>query len=202
MILSKPAVSSLVDVEPDLVIRARSGDLSAQEELARKHRRPMFLLALQLLGNHEDAMDVTQDSLLRFFTSLHRFDPRRPVRPWLYRIVRNRVIDLIRRRKVRRHESIDAHDEDGRPRLELRDHSIDLEGEARARQLRKHMLEALSRLSDNQREILVLRDYHDLAYAEISETLEIPIGTVMSRLHSARKKLKQVLLDEFEALIH
>ena len=64
------------------------------------------------------------------------------------------------------------------------------------------MLEALSRLSDNQREILVLRDYHDLAYAEISETLEIPIGTVMSRLHSARKKLKQVLLDEFEALIH
>lgn len=202
MILSKPAAPTLVDIEPDLVIRARSGDLSAQEELARKHRRPMFLLALQLLGNREDAMDVVQDSLLRFFTSLHRFDPSRPVRPWLYRIVRNRVIDLVRRRKVRRHESIDAPDENGKPRFELRDHSIDLEADVRAGQLRRQMWEALSRLSETQREILILRDYHDLAYAEIAETLDIPIGTVMSRLHSARKKLKQVLLDDFQALIH
>lgn len=202
MILTKPAVPSALDVEPDLVLRARAGDISAQGELARLHRRPMFLLALQLLGNQDDAMDVVQDSLLRFFTSLHRFDPSRPVRPWLYRIVRNRVIDLFRRRKVRRHESLDAADEDGRPRLELRDHSVDLEADARAAQLRKHMWEALSRLSETQREILVLRDYHDLAYAEIAETLGIPIGTVMSRLHSARKKLKQVLLDEFQALMH
>lgn len=203
MMLTEPVVTTAppIDFELDLVLRARKGDISAQDELARIHRRPMFLLALQLLGNHEDAMDVVQDSLLRFFTSLHRFDPGRPVRPWLYRIVRNRVVDLFRRRKVRRHESLDAKDEDGRPRFELRDHSVDLEADARSAQLRKNMWKALTRLSERQREILVLRDYHDLAYSEIAETLGIPIGTVMSRLHSARKKLKQVLLDEFQALM-
>ena len=70
------ASASTADFE--LVLRARKGDRLAQEELARRHRRPMYFLALQLLGNPDDAMDVVQDALVRFLTTIHRFDPKRP----------------------------------------------------------------------------------------------------------------------------
>lgn len=185
-----------------LVVRARRGDRSACEELARRHRKPAYFFALQLLGDPDDALDVAQDAMLRFFTHLDRFDPRRPVRPWLFRIVRNRVLDLFRRRKVRKHDSIDAAaDDEDRPDLQLIDDTMDPEGDARDAQLRRQIFAALGELTHNQREILVLRDYQDLAYAEIAETLEIPIGTVMSRLHGARKRLRQVLGDDLQDLL-
>lgn len=182
----------------ELVRRARRGDAPAADELARRHRKPAYFFALQLLGHPDDAFDVAQDAMLRFFTKLDRFDPRRPVRPWLFRIVRNRVVDLHRRRKVRRHDSIDAPrgEDDERPRVELIDESVDIEGDARNKRLRRRIFRALDELTPNQREILVLRDYQDLSYAEIAETLEIPMGTVMSRLHGARRALRKVLGDE------
>lgn len=196
----KPADGSTS--ERKLVVRARRGDRCACEELARRHRDPAYFFALQLLGNPDDALDVAQDAMLRFFSHLDRFDPRRPVRPWLFRIVRNRVLDLFRRRKVRKHDSIDAAaDDEDRPDLVLIDETMDPEGDAHDAQLRRRIFSALSELTHNQREILVLRDYQDLAYAEIAETLEIPIGTVMSRLHGARKRLRQVLEGDLQDLL-
>lgn len=188
------ASASAADFE--LVLRARKGDRLAQEELARRHRRPMYFLALQLLGNPDDAMDVVQDALVRFLTTIHRFDPKRPVRPWLYRIVRNRVIDLARRRKVRKHDSIDDFDSEGNLKLVLPDPDVDLERDAGRSQLRARLFRALAELSPKQREIVVMRDYQDLSYKEIASTLDIPIGTVMSRLHGARKRLRDVLQSD------
>jgi RNA polymerase sigma-70 factor (ECF subfamily) len=201
MILSKSAVPPAVrESEVELVNRARSGDAAAQAELAERHRQALFFLALQLMGNREDAMDVTQEALLRFFTTLNRFDCRRPVRPWLFQIVRNRVVDLYRRKRVRRHESLDATDPDGRSLIELVDTTVDPERDAARSELRVRILQALSELSPIQREVLVLRDYQDLSYAEIAETLDIPIGTVMSRLHGARKRLRERLQDDLQSL--
>ena len=203
MILSEPAVT--VDPalsEHELLVRARAGDRRAQAQLAQEYRRPMYFLALQLLGNPDDAMDVVQDSLVRFLTNLHRFDESRPLRPWLFQIVRNRVIDLMRRRKVRKHDSIDARDDEGNPQVQLLDPTVDPHRDAKQSQLRVHLWQALESLSPAQREILVLRDYQDLSYAEIAETLKIPIGTVMSRLHGARIRLKQIVEDDLLALTH
>jgi RNA polymerase sigma-70 factor (ECF subfamily) len=138
--------------------------------------------------------------MLRFFTTLDRFDASRPVKPWLFQIVRNRVHDLHRRRRVRRHDSIDEVDEDGLS-IELVDEDVDPERDASRTELRRHVWQALSQLSAAHREILVLRDYHDLAYAEIAETLEIPIGTVMSRLHAARKRLREVVRDDLRKVL-
>lgn len=201
MILSKPAMTPAArasDVE--LVTRARTGDGAAQAELVERHRQPLFFLALQLLGNREDAMDVAQEAMLRFFTTLNRFDCRRPVRPWLFQIVRNRVVDLYRRKRVRRHDSLDATDPEGQALIELVDETVDPERDAARSELRVRMLQALSELSRIQREILVLREYQDLSYAEIADTLNIPIGTVMSRLHGARKRLRESLQDELQSL--
>mgnify|MGYP001102787643 CR=1 FL=1 len=189
--------------EAELVRRARQGDAAACEELAHRHREPAFFLALQLLGNRDDALDVAQDAMLRFFKHLHRFDTGRPVRPWLFQIVRNRVFDLFRRRKVRKHDSIDAAAaDDERPDLQLVDESVDLERDASRAQLQKRIWQALQELSQPQREIIVLRDYQDMAYSEIAATLNIPIGTVMSRLHGARKRLRKVLQSDLDELLN
>ena len=202
MVLSKPVLPPpSVNVDVELVQRARKGDRAAQGELAQRHRRSMYILALQLMGNRDDALDVVQDALLRFFTNLHRFDTRRPIKPWLYQIVRNRAVDLHRRHKVRRHESLDDTDDDGRKR-EIRDISVDPERDASRAQLKARIWQSLDELSAKQREILVLRDYQDLAYSEIAEILNIPIGTVMSRLHGARKRLRAVLKADLQTLLH
>lgn len=187
--------------EADLVIRARRGDAAALDHLAHAHRNSLYLFALQLTADRDDALDVTQEGMLRFFRQLHRFDPGRPVRPWLFQIVRNCVHDLRRRRKVRRAESLDE-ERDGSPRREIVDPHADPERDARRNQLQRRLWESLRELTASQREILVLRDYQDLSYAEIAAALAIPIGTVMSRLHGARKRLRELLHEDLRALAH
>jgi RNA polymerase sigma-70 factor (ECF subfamily) len=143
------------------------------------------------------ARDIAQDSVLRFFQHLDRFDAGRPMEPWLYQIVRNRVRDLSRRDRLRRHESLDAWLEHGRP--ETVDPSADPATDAERSDLRRRVWQAISSLTDAHREIIVLRDYHDLSYHEIAEVLSIPQGTVMSRLHAARKRLREIIVAEGES---
>jgi len=158
------------------------------------HRRAAYLLALQLLGNREDALDATQDALLRFLTTLHRFQPGEPVRPWLYSIVRNRCRDLMRRARVRRAEPLESDEEHWRP--EIIDEKADPELDARRAELRRRVFTAMGGLRREHREILVLRDYQDLSYDEIARVLGVPRGTVMSRLHRARKALGALLREQ------
>lgn len=183
--------------EGRLVGLAQRGVAEARERLAARHRRSAYLLALQLLGNPDDALDVAQESMLRFFGRLESFDAGRPVRPWLFQIVRNQVRDLRRRRRVRKSEPLEP--EAGDLSRQIADPSQDPEASAAAAELRRRIWRALSTLGERQREILVLRDYHDLAYAEMAEVLKIPVGTVMSRLHGARKALRRVLGPAREA---
>lgn len=175
----------------ELVVRARRDDAAAAEVLARRCRRPAYLLALQLLRDPDDAMDVAQDALLRLFTGLHRVDPERPLRPWLFAIVRNRARDLLRRRRVRRHQPLAADDPEAG--VELVDHAPGPRADAERAELRLRVWRALAALSDPHREVLVLRDYQDLSYDEIAGVLRVPLGTVMSRLHRARRALKERL---------
>lgn len=182
------ATTALGDGE--LLPRARRGDEGACTALVERHRRAAYLFALQLLRDREDALDVTQDALIKFLGSLARFDSDRPVRPWLFRIVRNCARDLQRRQRVRRAESLDRGEEGV---LEVTDPHADPLRDAEAADLRQRIWAALRRLTDHHRDILVLRDYQDLSYAEIADVLGIPIGTVMSRLHAARRSLRAAL---------
>ena len=191
MAMSPPAVA-LGTIDTELVVQARSGVAEAREELARRYREPAYLLGLQLTGNREDALDVAQDALLRFFATLDRFQEERPVRPYLLRIVRNRAMDLWRRRRVRRTEPLES----GELPRQIADDRPGPEETTRRAELRRRVWRAVSELAPAKREILVLRDFHDLAYAEIAKVLGIPIGTVMSRLHAARKALRELLVAD------
>ncbi len=179
----------------ELVLRARSGDREAREELARTFGRPAYLLALQLLGNPEDARDAAQDGLMRFFSRLDRLDPGRPVKPWLLAIVRNAARDLARRRRVRQASSLEGANEAFG--IELIDAAPDPETLSRREELRRKVWQALGELREPEREILVLRDYQDLSYAEIAGVLGVPVGTVMSRLHRARRSLGALLAEDY-----
>ena len=191
-----PAVMSAELPSPDraLVSRARDGERNAREALARRVGRSAYVFALQLTGRPDTAHDVAQDGVLRFFQHLDRFDPSRPIEPWLFQIIRNRVRDLMRRESLRRHESLDAWLERGLP--ETVDRSADPAADAERSDLQRLIWQAVSQLTEAHREIFVLRDYHDLSYRQIAEVLSIPQGTVMSRLHAARKSLREILMTD------
>lgn len=142
-------------------------------------------LALQMLGNPDDATDVVQDAIVKTLRKSGGYDARiGPLAPWFLRVVHNGCIDLIRCRRPEG-ESTDQLSEPGPGPQEV------LELSQRDRELQR----ALSRLSDAQRQIIVLRDYMDLSYAEIAGVLDIPAGTVMSKLHRARVALRTELSD-------
>ena len=177
--------------EAELVSGALAGMPEAWEALLVRCRKTSYLVALQLLGSREDAMDVAQDALLRLVRSLDRFDTARSLTPWVAAITRNLVVDLVRRQKVRRADSLEALLSQGG--VEMADHSDSPEADAERRELRARVARAVRELPPLYREVIVLRDYQDLTYDEIAGVLEIPRGTVMSRLHRARSLLRGAL---------
>jgi len=145
-------------------------------------------LAIQILGNVDDAADAVHDSLTRALENEHAYDAGKgPLKPWFLRIVRNRCIDLIRKRRPTddRIDEIAASGASPEEIAELSD---------RDRTLKL----ALETLPSEQRQIIVLRDYVDLSYAQIAETLDIAPGTVMSRLHRARVALGKAYREQNE----
>lgn len=140
-------------------------------------------LALQMLGNTDDATDAVQDAFVKVLNKPGAYNADTgPLAPWFLRVVRNRCIDLIRRRRPEDANAPELSDPGPGP-------EDSLEGDQRSQLLKQ----ALASLSDDQRQIIVLRDYIDLSYAEIADVLEIANGTVMSRLHRARMALKEEL---------
>jgi RNA polymerase sigma-70 factor (ECF subfamily) len=177
----------------ELVTQARDGERDAREELAQRAGRSAYVFALQLTRSPDTANDIAQESVFRFFRRLDRFDPEQPIEPWLYGIVRNQVRDAARRDKVRKHESLDRWLEAGGPEPAAGD---DPAASAERHELQQRVWRGISQLNEAQREILVLRDFNGLAYREIAEVLSIPTGTVMSRLHAARQRLRQILIEQ------
>ena len=178
-----------------LVTRARRGDVDAREELAQKSGDAAYVFALQLTRQPETAKDIAQESVVRFLRSLDRFDEGQAVEPWLFSIVRNQVRDHARREKVRRHQSLDAWLEAGGQQA-ADSEAVDPAVAAERHELQQRVWRAISELSESHREIVALRDYHDLSYRDIAAVLSIPEGTVMSRLHAARVNLRQILRNE------
>lgn len=172
-----------------LVARAQAGEVEAFQELFELHRHKVYKVAYGLCRNQEDALDVVQDTFLKAHRALDRFEGRSSISTWLCQIATHRSIDLQRRRKVRRAESL----EEGQVASERgaaspRDH-------AQASELAVALEAALAELSEKHRTVFVLYTVQQLSYKEIAATLEISIGTVMSRLFYARKNLQERLAE-------
>jgi RNA polymerase sigma-70 factor (ECF subfamily) len=173
----------------DLILRCQAGDRSAFEPIVLRYNRRAAAFALGWTGNREDALELSQEAFARAYRALHRFDPSRPFYPWFHRILKNLCIDHLGRARRLHEVPLD----DVAPIAS--DRSSPQERAERAER-RRAVWEALRRLSPMDREILILREFQGLTYAELATVLQIPKGTVMSRLHNSRKRLRA----ELEAL--
>jgi RNA polymerase sigma-70 factor (ECF subfamily) len=174
--------------EPDLIDRSRRGDPDAWEALTRLHQEPVFRLAYLLLGDPDDAQDVTQEAFVRAYYALPRFDAARPVRPWLLRIVSN--LARNRRRSLGRYF---AH-------LNRLARTADDRAAALERDDSQAVWQAVQRLKPDFQQALYLRFFLDLSEAEMAAALEVPPGTVKSRTHRALAALREVIAREFPHL--
>ena len=182
----------LDDPDLDLVLKAQGGDQVAFSTLCRKHYNMVYAVAYGVLSRREEAQDVTQDVLIKIQRDLHKFKGDSKFKTWLYRVTVNASIDSVRRRK--KTEPIENFGES------LSTNSISPRRAASQVELKERMQQALQKLSEDHRAVLVLREWEELSYEEIAETLQLEQGTVMSRLFYARKALAKELNIEYSEI--
>lgn len=179
------------EVERELVRLCKAGGARFYEPIVRAYEGPGLRIALGMLGSPDEAQDALQEAFVKAWQSLPRFDVERPFGPWFFRILRNHCWDVIRSQRSR--SRFETRDE----KLELRPAGVSSDPEylhmkTEAKEL---LWKALSEVGDEHREILVLKELEDLRYAEIASILDVPEGTVASRLYHARRALRSVLLE-------
>ena len=179
--MAEPSRNS--EEESVLTAAAQNGDQAAFGVLVRLHEKRAYAVARAIVTVHEDAEDAVQEAFVRAYHALDRFNLGQSFGPWLNRIVANAALDLARRRKVRStdelHESLAGAFRDP--------------GEAD--ELRRRLAQALGKLPERMRSVLVLHDVEGFAHAEIGTMLGIPEGTARSDLHHARQRLRGMLND-------
>lgn len=177
--------------EDALLARARTGDREAFAALAAAHREAVYRAAWWILKEQEDALDATQEALLRAFRHLAKFDGRSSFRTWARRIATNVALDRQARRKRDRADALPEEDLVGDRRATAVGEDLEREEQ------RQLVRDAIETLPPAQKAAVVLRDVEGLTYEEISSTLNIPKGTVMSRLFYGRATLKKKLAGLF-----
>lgn len=170
-----------------LILKSQQGDKRAFGALVDKYMRRAYFVALGFVGSHESALDMSQEAFVRAYSAMKRFEADRNFFTWYYRILRNLCLNFIRDRNQRAH----AFSEVGEERVaRVPDASLDAEAVLERQETREMVWRALNELKPEEREIILLKDFQDFSYKEIAESLEIPMGTVMSRLYYARRSLK------------
>ena len=177
-----------------IIARVLDGDTNAFEVLVEDQKKVVFNLALRMLGNEEDAYDISQDAFLKAYTNLSGFRGDCKFSSWLYKLTTNLCLDFIRKRNRHKVVPLAFEDEDGESEyLEIPDETYSPELQTEQKQVRESVRKGLNQLPAQQREILVLREIGGLRYDEIGRQLNLEEGTVKSRIFRARKKLCEIL---------
>ena len=180
----------------DLVSRCRDGDLSAFEVLIERYQDRVYNLVLRMVGRHEDAADITQEVFLRAIEHIGRFREKAQVFTWLFRIAVNLAISRRRRDQRVRFVSLaggsaGGNESDEPQPIELAGSREDRPDEAAERdEQNRRVAQAVSELDEEFRAVLVLKDIEGLDYRQIADVLDLPLGTIKSRLHRARNELR------------
>jgi RNA polymerase sigma-70 factor (ECF subfamily) len=149
-----------------------------------------YFIALGFVGNREDAMDLSQEAFVRAYRNIKQVKPDRKFFPWFYQILKNLCISHLRKRKIRRAGSLDTED-----CPEVADTSDNFSPEALARrsEIKDKVWQAIGKLDEKHREVIILRHFQNMSYEQIAEALFCNKGTVTSRLYYARKRLEELL---------
>jgi RNA polymerase sigma-70 factor (ECF subfamily) len=183
------------ETDRDLVLRAREGDRDAFAEIVRSYQRRIYAVAMRMTRRHEVADDITQDTFVRAYRSLGKFELGRPLRPWLTRIAVNLAINYLNG-VAKREEPLPADEGPQGPvgtRLSAGSLDANPERSLQSQELAQDLGRAVARLPQEQRTVFLLKVVEEMRYEEIAKLLGISEGTVMSRLSRARGRLKGML---------
>ncbi len=182
--------------EKELVRQSKAGNLDCFEELICAHQQKVYNIALRMLGNEQDAFDVSQEVFIKVYKNLNGFQENASFSTWVYRIATNTCLDFLRKAKERKKDiSMDAQIafDDGEASFQLEDTSADIE-EAILRKERMQVLyRAIDQLRDEHKKMIVLRELQGMSYQEIAEITGMNLGTVKSKMNRARLALKNAL---------
>ena len=178
-----------------LIEDLRAGDMTALAVVVEKYKRLVYRLAFQITKNHEDANDVMQDTFLKVYESIHSFRKESAFETWLYRIVVNQAINLVKRRERRREAPLSGTTET-QIRSELK-RASNLRNNphlsVERKELQRQVTQAVNSLPMKHRMVVILHEFEGLTHPKIALILNCSEGTVRSRLHYARKKLRERL---------
>jgi RNA polymerase sigma-70 factor (ECF subfamily) len=194
---AQPDVSEL-----DLVQRCQKGDSGAFDELVTRYRTRVFGMVYNMVHNEQDAWDLAQDSFLKAWKSIGRFRGKSSFYTWLYRIVMNVTIDWVRKKQIKGSgaefdDAIQLREIDPASKTVPKPDALPSEKMEQG-EIRAQIDRAIAQLSPEHRAVILMKEIEDMQYNEIAEALGCSIGTVMSRLFYARKKLQNLLKDVYE----
>jgi RNA polymerase sigma-70 factor (ECF subfamily) len=182
--------------DPTLVRVAQRGDMAAFEELVARHRDKIYARAYSMMRNEEEAVDLSQEAWVKGWQRLRQFQGESSFGTWITRIVINLCLDQLRKQKRQRTESIEAmSEESGGVERQMPVVTVNPTAGLERGELRQRIDRALGQLSYEHRTVLVLHEFEEMEYKEIARTMGCSIGTVMSRLFYARRKLAVLLAD-------
>jgi len=184
--------------DTELALALKAGDESAFDELVRRYQGRVYAVAYRVTGNREDALDVSQEALVKAYRKIHTWQPTGGFVPWLLRLTSNQAIDHIRRRKRQQHERLDETFVPNSEGAAVEPHTAGTEQAVHAREIDERIRASLVVLSPTQRTVFVLRHFEGLQLAEIAQELGCTVGSVKVHLFRALKKLRVELADMYE----
>jgi RNA polymerase sigma-70 factor (ECF subfamily) len=179
--------------EKEIIRRVQYGEVAAFEDLVNAYKQKAYYVALGFVGNHEDALDLSQDAFVKAFKAIKTFDLNSPFFPWFYKIIKNHCLNYIKKNQRVRNDSLEELEEETFAQFE--DDKPTPRDQYEESETRINLWRAIDRLKPDFREIIIMKHFHNLSYKEIAEALNIPIGTVMSRLFNARQELRELMKE-------
>ena len=182
-------MSSVCQEEIVAMRQCRRGSRKAFEVLVNKYMKDAYFIALGFVGNREDAQDLSQEAFVRAYRNIKSVKPDRKFFPWFYQILKNLCISHLRKRKHRQASSLDV---EGCPEAQATD-CFSPEEIVDRNELKDRVWQAIAKLDEKHREVIILRHFQNMSYDQIAEALFCNKGTITSRLYYARKRLEELL---------
>ena len=165
--------------ERDIIDAVKKGDREAYSVIVSQFMRTAYFIALGFVHNQQDALDISQDAFVRAFRKIKNFDSQRPFFPWFYKLMKNLCLDHLKRKSRMKEIPLEE--------------TLVLKEKKEDRELKEVLWKGIEQLPFEQREVIILRYFRQFSYQEIAELTDKPIGTVMSSLYYAKKRLKEII---------
>jgi len=186
--------------EKELINKSKNGNIEAFEELIEAYQKKVFNLAFRIIGNFDDANELAQEALIRIYKSIRSFKEESSFSTWVYKITTNICLDEIRKRKNKKVVYIDDEIKltDGEVIRQIEDDKPTPEEKAESNEIKKTVFEAIGKLPEDHKVVIILRDIQGFSYEEIARITKCPEGTIKSRLNRARLTLREILKKKKE----